>query len=466
MSGQNKTGLFALGGDLDRLIWQADLAGLPPWRAAPIIALRMAAAIGRDLAKGQLTLWAMSLVYTTLLSLVPLLAISFSILKGFGVHNQIEPMLLGLLEPLGEQGVEITQRIIEFVDNVQVGVLGSIGFAMLFYTVVSLMSKIERAFNTVWHIERERSLGQRFRDYLSVLVIGPALIFAAVGIGASIASHEMVGTLAAIEPLGTIIRLAGKLIPFLMIAAAFSFMYAFIPNTKVSLRAAIGGGLVASLMWNILGWLFAFFVVGSIKYTAIYSTFATLILFMIWLYVGWLILLVGANIGFYVQHPAYLRGEGGRGRLSHRAREKLALTLITLIARHHYRHHDRQQTAWGAEDLSQELRLRNDPVQDVLDVLERAGLIKATADRPPTYLPARPFEMVTVDEVLTATRNGGEGGAGGEGGDLAYDRIPGPPAIDAVLHTFAAAATAALGGKTIKDLALEDTGADQEEAPS
>ncbi|MBT6913771.1 MAG: YihY/virulence factor BrkB family protein, partial [Rhodospirillaceae bacterium] len=332
MTTQDKQGLFALGGNLDRLIWQTDLAGLPAWRSGPLVALRMAAAIARDLTKGQLTLWAMSLVYTTLLSLVPLLAISFSILKGFGVHNQIEPMLLSLLEPMGEKGVEISERIVEFVDNVKVGVLGSLGFAMLFYTVISLMQKIERAFNTVWHVSQARSIGQRFRDYLSVLVIGPALVFAAVGIGASIASLSIVGTLSAIEPLGSLINFAGKLIPFLMISAAFSFMYAFIPNTNVEPRAAISGGLAAGLMWNLLGWIFASFVVGSAKYTAIYSTFATLMFFMIWLYVGWLILLIGANIAFYVQHPAYLRGQGGRQRLSHRAREKLALTLITLIA--------------------------------------------------------------------------------------------------------------------------------------
>ncbi len=448
MSGQKNESLFAPGGNLDRLIWRADLAGLPAWRSGPIVALRMAAAIARDLAKGQLTLWAMSLVYTTLLSLVPLLAISFSILKGFGVHNQIEPMLLGLLEPLGAQGVEITQRIIEFVDNVKVGVLGSLGFLLLFYTVVSLIQKIERAFNTVWHVSRGRSLGQRFRDYLSVLVIGPALIFAAVGIGASIASLSLVGTLSAIEPLGSVIRLAGKLIPFLMIAGAFSFMYAFIPNTKVTARAALTGGLVAGLMWNLLGWGFASFVVGSTKYTAIYSTFATLIFFMIWLYVAWLILLIGANIGFYVQYPAYLRGQGGRQRLSHRAREKLALTLTTLIAQHYYSH----LPPWSADALSRQLQMRNDPVQDVLDVLQRADLIKATADLPPTYLPARPPEIVTVDEILAATRRGGEGG------DLSHDRIPAPEGIDTALQAFETGAAAALAGTTVKELAQRADG--------
>lgn len=447
MNKQSSRGWSAFGGNLNRLIWQADLTSMTRWRAWPLVALRMAVAVGRDLAKGQLTLWAMSLVYTTLLGLVPLLAISFSILKGFGVHNQIEPMLLGLLEPLGPQGVEITEQIIEFVDNVKVGVLGAVGFALLFYTVISLMQKIEGAFNTVWHVRQERSLGQRFRDYLSVLVIGPALIFAAVGIGASIASLSIVGTLSAIEPLASVIGLAGKLIPFLMIAGAFSFMYAFIPNTKVTLPAALTGGLVAGLMWNLLGWGFASFVIGSTKYTAIYSTFATPIFFMIWLYVGWLILLIGANIGFYVQYPAYLRGEEPQ-QFSHRAGEKLALILTTLIAQHHYS----QQLPWSADALSRHLTIRNDMVQSVLDVLERADLIKATADLPPTYLPARPFEVVTLDEVIAATRHGGEGGG------LSYTGIAAPEGIDAILRQYETAAAAALAGKTLKELALHGNG--------
>ena len=99
----------------------------------------------------------MSLVYTTLLSMVPLLAISFSILKGFGVHNRIEPFLESLLEPLGEKGSEITARVIEFVNNVQVGVLGFVGFLLLFYTVISLLQKVERSLNYIWHVPKSPS---------------------------------------------------------------------------------------------------------------------------------------------------------------------------------------------------------------------------------------------------------------------------------------------------------------------
>ena len=113
----------------------------------------------------------MSLVYTTLLSLVPLLAISFSVLKGFGYHHQIEPMLTRLMGDLGAGGAELIDKITEFVDNVEVGVLGFLGIALLFYTMVSTMRKIERAFNFIWHVTRERGLIQRFRDYLGKRVV-------------------------------------------------------------------------------------------------------------------------------------------------------------------------------------------------------------------------------------------------------------------------------------------------------
>ncbi len=286
------------------LLWHTDANQLPKWRGLALRATRIAYALVRDMREGQLTLRAISLVYTTILSLVPLLAISFSILKGFGVHNQVEPMLLNLLAPLGNKGVEITERIVGFVDNVKVGVLGSLGFVLLFYTVVSLMQKIERAFNYVWQIKSERSMGQRFRDYISVLVVGPSLVFASVGITASVMPPSAVEALSAIEPFSTLVELVGRILPYMMIMAAFAFMYMFIPNTRVQLRPALIGGLVAGLLWNSVGWAFASFVVSSAKHTAIYSTFATLVFFLIWLYLGWLILLIGSNIAFYVQYPA------------------------------------------------------------------------------------------------------------------------------------------------------------------
>ena len=431
-----------------RWLWDVDLGGLPAWRRLALWTLRIGHACLRDLAEGQLTLRAMSLVYTTLLSLVPLLAISFSVLKGFGVHNQVEPLLLGFLEPLGDKGVEITERIVGFVDNIKVGVLGFLGFVLLFYTVISLMQKIERAFNYTWRISRERTLGQRFRDYFSVIIIGPVLVFSSLSITASIMSDQVVQALTAIEPFGTLLHLAGRLVPYLLIVAAFTFIYAFMPNTKVRLGSALVGGLVAGVLWNAAGWAFASFVVSTAKFTAIYSTFATLIMFMVWLYLAWLILLTGASIAFYHQNPEYIRAGRGVLHISNRLKERMALTLVALIGARHYD----GGPPWTGESLTQEIGLPMEATLLVLEGLEEAGLLSRTASEPTAYVPGRPFDETPVAAALEAVRRANEPSYLGPA--LMTDNA----AVSRLITDLDEAATSALAGHTLKDLALNGKG--------
>lgn len=153
-------------------LWKEFPEDLNPIKRVWLNLLRVVYVMIREFAAGQLSLRAMSLVFTTLLSLVPLIAVAFSVLKAFGVHNQMEPVLLSMLEPLGARGPEITSNIIGFVQNVKVGVLGSVGLAMLFYTIIALVQKVESAFNFVWRVKRARSMMRRFTDYLSVVIIG------------------------------------------------------------------------------------------------------------------------------------------------------------------------------------------------------------------------------------------------------------------------------------------------------
>ena len=429
---------------IKRAILDVDLAALPRWKAWAYGLLRIGYVVARDLGDGMLTLRAMSLVYTTLLSMVPLLAISFSVLKGFGVHNQIEPFLQNLLAPLGEKGIEIAARIIEFVENVQVGVLGLVGFIMLFYTVVSLMRKIERAFNFTWHISQSRTLAQRFRDYLSVVVVGPVLVFASIGITGSLMSNAVVEALSAMVLVGDAIEIAGRLVPYLMIVAAFTFIYIFMPNTKVKFRSALTGGIVAGVLWHTAGWAFASFIVASTKYTAIYSTFATPIMLMIWLYLGWLILLVGASIAFYDQHPERVGAPRGKIGISGRVKEKLALMTAYLIAERFYR----GRPAWTADALSQRLGAPIEAVDAVLGAFEVSGLVRRTADEPATFLPARPLETTPIKDVIDAVR------AADESSYLNVERLPREAPVDAIVETLERAADAALSGQTLKDLAL------------
>jgi membrane protein len=149
---------------LDRIVWENQLTKVGPIGVAVAVVLRYLYAMLRDFFSGQLTMRAMSLVYTTLLSIVPLLAFSFAMLKGFGVFNQLEPYLAGLLAPLGEQGEQITNQILQLVNNVRGSVLGGLGLAFFLYTAISMVQKVEESFNYVWYVAKPRS----FADLRSI----------------------------------------------------------------------------------------------------------------------------------------------------------------------------------------------------------------------------------------------------------------------------------------------------------
>jgi membrane protein len=250
--------------------------------------LQIVAMTGQDFTSGMLTLRAMSLVYTTLLSIVPLLAVSISVLKGFGVHDQLQPALTSLLSPLGDRSVEISDNIVGFVENMKIGVLGALGLSLLIFTVMSLIQKIEAAFNHAWRLEGNRNLMQRFSNYLSVVLVGPVLIFSAVGITASLSSNTIIDLLNQLPYMNDLLHLVSKLLPYLLVIGAFMFIYLLVPNTRVKIKSAFFGALVAGFLWESVGVFFTSFVGASTSYTAIYSGFAIVLMFMIWLYLSWL----------------------------------------------------------------------------------------------------------------------------------------------------------------------------------
>lgn len=383
-------------------LWQDRRERSMPVRAGMHVLLLIFAAL-RDLADGQVTLRAMSLVYTTLLALVPMLAISFSILKGFGVHNQIEPFLLNMLEPLGERSAEIAGQIVAFVDNIQVGVLGVVGMVFLFYTAVSLMRKIELAFNETWEVTQERRMAERFRDYFSVLLLGPLLIFVSLGMTAMVMSTTMAEWLLGFETLGRLVEFFSRLMPILILVFAFTFINMFVPNTRVRFPSALVGGAVSALLWHGMGLIFASFVASATRYTAIYSGFATPILFMIWLYLGWLILLIGGTIAFYHQHPDYLPGRRQSVHLSFVEKEHLALHLLRLIGLRFYA----GEAPPSVTGLARRLRVSTDVVEGLLGSLERARLVVLAGDGLRGYLPACPWEKASVHQALEAVRRSG-----------------------------------------------------------
>lgn len=423
-------------------IWDGELRGMPAPRRQLVKVLRLLYVMLREISTGELNLRAMSMVYTTLLSVVPLLAFSFALLKGFGVTNQLEPLLYRFLEPLGPKGVEVAGYIIGFVANIKIGVLGSVGLGLLIYTVLSLLQKMEASFNYAWRVEQPRGFGQRFSNYLSVLLVGPLLIFSAIGLTATVTNNRLVQWLIGIEPFGTLVLESSRLIPYLLIVAAFTFFYMFVPNTRVKLRAAVTGGLVAGFLWQSTGWAFAAFIASSSKYAAIYSGFAILLMLLIWLYINWLVLLLGAQIAFFVQHPQYLTKTPVRLSLSNRLKERLALALMYLVADHHHRN----APPWSADALAARLDVPVAPLQRLLATLLDLGYLAETSADPPTLVPARDIATVGLAELIDAVRGADESRF------LREERLPAPAPVDAVVQRIDQSRTTALENMTLRDM--------------
>lgn len=423
-------------------LWAADLGTAPFLQRVSLQALRLAMAVALEFRHRLLDARAAGLVYTTLLSLVPFLAVMFSVLKAFGVHHQMEPLLLEALEPLGPKSLELTATIIGFVDNLKIGVLGAAGVAGLFYTTYSLIDKIEQALNAIWLVRQGRSWARKFADYLSVVLVGPVLVFTAFGVLASLQSHAVVQQLREIQPFGSLLFWAAELVPFLVLCGVFTFLYKFIPFTQVRLGSALVGGITAAILWGIAGEAFAKFVAASAKYSAIYSSFAVLILFLLWLYAGWLIVLIGAQFSFFHQHPTAYRSRLLWQQGTQAFREHLTLNLLRVLAGRYLK----GERPLRPSELAGELTLPLSLVEEQVERLVEQGLIGIMKD-PEGVTLMKPPELIPIKEVLDAARGGSAIGV--------RPPFDSDDPIDRLLRRRDEATEQALAGQTLRSLALE-----------
>lgn len=422
-------------------LWEIESAGLNKPRRIFVSAVRLLYKLADDFREGEFSVRASSLVYTTLLTFVPLLAIAFTVLKSLGVQDLIAPLLLKFLAPIGDKSTEITATIVDYVDRINVKVLGTVGLALLLYTVISTIQQIENAFNHFLQITRSRTLFQKFRDYLSVLLVGPILVVASLGITTAIMNHKIIQHLKDFEPFGTGIIYFGILLPYLLIIAAFTMFYYLLPNTKVRLSSALVGGAFAGILWQVLSWAFEKFLVSSSQYSAVYSGFAIVLVFMIWLYFNWLIMLIGVKVAFYHQFPATLGMRRDREIFTERFKYRLALTVMYLIGLHY--HNDRPH--WTLNSLVSHLKLPVAPVMEVLHALEDRKILLLMAEDM-SYLPARDIDTITVCEVLSAVQQQFQG-------DKLFGDDPcAMPVIGRLLDRLDDSVTKAFSEETVKSL--------------
>jgi membrane protein len=435
-----KAGMFKPLDRLEAALFQKSRTMPRPW--GPVLrALRYPAAIVRDFLAGDINVHAMSLAYTTLLSLVPLLVFSFSVMKGLGARTDLRFILHEFFRPLGNVSNQLTESVLQFVANMRGDVLGSIGLIFLTYTVISTIQKVEASFNFVWQVNRPRSLARRFTEYLSVIVVGPILLAVALELLGSAEHSPAAQWLDSIAPLAWIFGIFGRLLPYAIVTIVFTFMYVFVPNTRVRFLPALIGGVTAGIIWALVGEIFTAFIVYSSQMMAVYTGFAIVLTTLIWVYLSWLILLIGAQLAFYVQLPQYLRHGREAVELTGSTREQVGLSIMYLIGRDYHR----GLPHWSAGRLAAEFDIPGTALTPVLVCLEKAGLLVATERE--QFLPGRDPEGIALAAVIDAVRMQ-------QTGQLVTARLVAPAAR--VMAEVEAVMRKQLDARSLKDLIAAD----------
>jgi len=349
----------------------------------------------RNFWRDQCLLKASALAFTSILSLVPFLAILFAILAGFGLQHQLEPLVL---EQLSAGSQEVASRIIRYIDNTSMRSLGFYGLLTLLAAVFMLLDTVEDSFNAIWGVKETRTLRNKLGGYIGVILSTPVLVFSTLSVTTFIESQEFFQWLLRTAYVDELFLYMLRFFPYLVIWATLTFLYLIIPNTLVRFRPALTGAVVAGFLWQIAQWGYIHFQIGFARNNAIYGAMAALPIFMLWIYVSWLILLFGVEIVHVQQNIKNLKREIRAGSISFRVRELLTLAILQSVAA--------AVTSGRAgvtgEELGDILDLPERLLDELLDNLVVTGFVRTIPGETPLYTAAGDLQNILVADVLAA----------------------------------------------------------------
>ena len=382
-------------------IWRLQAHKLPPGRSFWITQLRILLLAVRRFNLDKCELRASALTFYFLLSIVPVVALAFAVAKGFGVEKILGEQLLAKMQ--GQE--EVAERIIGFaqsmLENTRGGAIAGVGIALLFWTVIKVLGNIEKSFNDIWGVKTPRTMGRKLADYLSVMMICPVLMITASSMTVLLTTQvsSMLERLSFLGYLADVLVWLLKILPYGVLWLVFTFIYVFMPNTKVQLKAALWGGIFAGTIYQLVQLAYITFQIGVSNYGAIYGSFAALPLFLVWLQLSWLIVLLGAEISFAHQNVATYEFEQDCLNVSYSFKRMVAL-MITSRCVKHFLNAEKPPTA---EDISRELEVPIRLVRSVLAELTEARLLSEVCldhRENVAYQPACDINRLTVSAVL------------------------------------------------------------------
>jgi len=381
-------------------LWRA-LPSVSPAKSFLLRQLRVVILALRGFREDSCQLRASALTFYVLLSIVPVLAMAFGVAKGFGFEVFLRKRLM---ETFREQEQVIT-RLIEYacnmLENTKGGLVAGVGFVVLLWTIIKVLGSVEDSLNAIWGIARPRNLRRKFSDYLSIMLIAPALLVmsGSVTLAITAQARALADRMGLLDSIGPLLFFLLKPLPYLFVWLLFTFVYMFIPNTKVSLKSAVVGGVAGGTLFQIVQWGYIHFQVGVSSFGAIYGSFAALPLFLTWIQLSWLIVLFGAEISSAHQNVDTYEYEPDCRRVSHALKRLLALRIVQLCVRR-FERGERPVAATGiARELGSPIRL----TREIIDELADARLLSETKDdesEEMAYQPARAVEGLTLKTVV------------------------------------------------------------------
>jgi membrane protein len=424
-------------------IWEIEMSSLSAVRRFAVGCLRVVQLVVRGFSEDECLLHASALTYVTLMAMVPVLAIVFSVLKGLGAGQEALDKFTEALATMPDQFRVFVENLLFSVSNANVVAVGWIGVIALLLMVVQMLSSIEMSFNRVWGIKTARNILRKTANYISTLVVVPILIMAALAVSATLSSEAFIHKLGLAA---SAYRSFLHITPLFASWLAFSFLYVFMPNTRVRAMPALVSGLVATLLW--IGWqkMYIALQVGVARYNVLYGTFLAVPIFLTWLYFGWVIVLLGAEVAFAIQNHSTYQMERTASAASTRSRLLLVLSVVLHAARAQQTDHPQFEVAGYAREHRVPIRLLN----DIVRVLVGAGLLAETAAKEGCYVLLKAPEKIRVYDIIDMILQDGTR-------PETLGLVPSDAEIESVLASLDKSVTGALDQTTVRDL-LEKNG--------
>ncbi|MDE5869641.1 MAG: YihY/virulence factor BrkB family protein [Muribaculaceae bacterium] len=271
----------------------------------------------------------MALTYYTVLSLVPALALLVAIARGFGLNDTMQQELYTMFPSQAKVISTCLKFVDSYLNEATSGVFVGVGIVMLLWTIISLLSYIEDAFNTIWDVKEGRSLYQKITDYIAICLIIPVLMLCSSGV--SIFMSTTIQNVIKLPFLTQGMNIILEMVPLFLAWLAFTFSFYFIPTTKVNFKYAMISGAVSAIAFQILQMLFVNGQIYVSKYNAIYGSFSFLPLMLVWLQFSWMILLAGCVLTYSLQNVFTFNFLGDVGQVSNRSWHSMALITMCVV---------------------------------------------------------------------------------------------------------------------------------------